>query len=218
MASMKQIAEQIVEEAGIPASTMTTISRRMADEAVVTQGSPGRTAPTMTSKDCANLIFGALAATDGYGTVGTRITSRVREIGDIRFPKNFMAAWDDSIEAAVDSKRQVTFVEAIANLLTMATTNSHREHLQKSICRVGVVFRGDGVSGCIEFTPKAKLKKFKESKSSKFKVRIEKSHAGSRLLISPGRTNSMVREAYFTWDSIQRIADLGAKDNPDWGT
>lgn len=215
---MKQIAEQIVEESGVPISTITSNSRRMVDEGLITQGSPGRTAPTMTPKDCANLILGALAATDGYGTVGTRIASRVREIGDIRFPINFMAAWDDSIEAAADGKRQVTFVEAIANLLTMTTTNSHREHLQKTICRVGVVFRGDGVSGCIEFSPKVKLNKFKETKSGKFKVRIEKSHAGSRLLISQGQTNSMVREAYFTWDAIQRIADLGAKDNPDWRT
>lgn len=217
MATAKKIAEMIIAEAGIPASSIKSITRRLNEDGLMERGSRGHPVQNISALDCANLLLGALALSDNYGTVSNRIGVRVREVGSLFISDAPKVMYQDDSKTAIVIANQETFADALSGLLVKAADQNFAPRLSRLIQRVGVTFRGNGVGAWIEFTPDAEYYQLLSTKGQGCEVKFVPGYSGFRLSVSRGEHTALEREASLTWQSIHRIAVFGAKDNPDWG-
>ena len=217
MATAKRIAEKIIEEAGVPASTIKSITRRLTEDSLIERGSRGHPILNISARDCANLLLGVLALSDSYGTVSNRIGFRVREFESLCFPYSYEVMPGDDINAAIEIAPSGTFTDAFTGLLVKAADEDVASLLSTLIRRVGVAFQGEGVGAWIEFAHGVEFIGPPSAEGKDCEVRLEFGHASPRLTISRGERTSLERDASFTWQAIHRIAIFGAMDNPNWG-
>ena len=217
MATAAKFAEMIIDEAGVPASTIKSITRRLTEDGLMERGSRGHPVLNVTARDCANLVLGVLALSDSYGTVSNRIGVRVREIGSLFISNSAEVMYQDDLDTAIEIAPSGTFANVLSGLLVKAADEDFSSRLSTLVRRVGVTFRGNGVGAWIEFMPGVEKFELLSEKGQDCEVRFESGYPGLRLTFSRGEHTALERDASFTWQAIHRIAVLGAMDNPSWG-
>ena len=217
MATAPELIEILVDETAVPRSAINTIARRLTDDGLMTRGSRGRPAPVMTPRDCVSLILGTLALGDGYEAVSSRISFKVREVGALTVATSVTAAPGDTFDGWPETVRKGPFAASFENLLVLVSNNDSASRLSKIIQRIGVTYAGRAVSGWIEFTSSVEFLHSLESRSRGCETRIELGLAGNRVVVSRGNPARLGREIWIAWETVQRISELGAVGNPNWG-
>jgi hypothetical protein len=217
MATATEIIEVLTEETSVPRSAINTIARRLTDDGLMTRGSRGRPAPVMTPRDCVNLILGTLALGDGYEAVSSRIGFMVRKVGALTIATDYTAAPGDTFDGWPKTVRKGPFAATLENLLVLAARKDAASQLSRIIRRIGITYAGRAVSGWVEFTSVVEFRHSLKSRSRGCETRIELSLAGNRIVVSHGNPAKLGREIWIAWETVRRISELGAVDNPNWG-
>ena len=220
MATSKQMVSEIAAVTGTARSAINTITRRLSEADIVARGVRGHAIPNMPADSISNMILGALVLGDGYNNVSARIVERVNEVRTLQASGDIELALDDSIaelDKSVSVIRDNTFAAIVSNLLVGAVEPETSSRLDQMIVRIGVSFSSGSTEGWIEWKSGFERAGFVGGPTMDCNTAIVPSMNGFRLVISRGTQGGVTREVSIDWRAIKRLAEIGAKGNPEWG-